>query len=84
MPMDKDNQGALFRNKKKETERHPDHTGQATVDGVEYWISAWVNTSKKTDERYFSLRFKRKDQDSYSSQPARTEEPGEVVDDIPF
>ena len=83
MPTDKDNQGALFRNKKKETERHPDHTGQATIDGVEYWISAWVNTSKNSGERYFSMRFKRKDEDVHSRPPVAAET-SDYSDDIPF
>jgi len=38
----KDLSGVLFKNDRKETERHPDYTGNMTVKGVDYWLSAWV------------------------------------------
>jgi hypothetical protein len=37
----KDNQGAIWGNKKKKKDTHPDFTGQAVIGGVEYWVSAW-------------------------------------------
>ena len=37
-----DNSGAIFINDKKEREGHPDRTGQATIDGVDYWVSGWI------------------------------------------
>jgi uncharacterized protein (DUF736 family) len=51
----KPNSGALFRNKKKETDKHPDYTGSISVDGKDYWLSAWINTSKAGD-KYMALR----------------------------
>jgi len=42
----KENEGCLFRNKKKERESQPDYSGQAMIGGVEYWISGWVNVSQ--------------------------------------
>ena len=36
-----DNRGAVWRNEKKTTEKHPDFTGKATIDGVDYYVSAW-------------------------------------------
>jgi uncharacterized protein (DUF736 family) len=51
---DNTNRGALFRNTKKETEQHPDHTGSLNVGGVDYWISGWVRESK-SGQKYFSL-----------------------------
>ena len=36
-----DNRGAIWRNEKKATDRHPDFTGKATIDGVDYYVSAW-------------------------------------------
>jgi hypothetical protein len=37
----KENRGAVWRNEKKATDRHPDFTGKATIDGVDYYVSAW-------------------------------------------
>jgi hypothetical protein len=37
----KENRGAVWRNEKKTTDRHPDFTGKATIDGVDYYVSAW-------------------------------------------
>lgn len=73
----KDNSGALFRNDKKETDKHPDYTGSAMIDGSEYFLSAWLNESKH-GVKYMSLSFKDKD---YSGQPAKKEV---FSDDIPF
>ena len=42
----KDNSGVLFKNDKKETEKHPDYKGNITVDGKDYWLSAWVKEGK--------------------------------------
>jgi len=46
MTYDNTNSGALFRNDKK-SEKHPDYRGDINVNGVDYWISAWLKTSKK-------------------------------------
>jgi len=42
----KDNSGVLFKNDKKETEKHPHYKGNITVDGKDYWLSAWVKEGK--------------------------------------
>lgn len=83
----RDNSGALFRNDRKETEEHPDHTGQATVAGIDYWISAWVNEGG--GKKYFRLLFKRKDQPrrappQNNRQPASRGTPIDMDDEIPF
>jgi len=41
-----DNSGALFRNDRKETDKQPDYTGEARIEGVEYRLSAWLNEAK--------------------------------------
>lgn len=56
----KENTGSLFRNNRKESERHPDHNGSVRIDGHDYWISAWIKEAKD-GQKYFSLAFKRKD-----------------------
>jgi hypothetical protein len=39
--MEKDNRGAIWGNTRKQKDTHPDFTGNAMVDGVEYKIAAW-------------------------------------------
>ena len=50
-----DNSGSLFANKKKETDRHPDRTGSAKIDGVEYWVSGWVKQDATEAATWFKL-----------------------------
>jgi hypothetical protein len=59
MTHDHKNQGVLFRNHRKEADRHADYTGSANIDGLAFWINAWCNESK-AGVKYLSLRFKPK------------------------
>ena len=36
------NSGILFKNTRRETERHPDYTGAINLNGTEFSLSAWV------------------------------------------
>lgn len=47
MTYDNTNSGALFRNEKKASEKHPDYRGDINVGGKDFWISGWIKTSKK-------------------------------------
>lgn len=59
---DNSNRGALFKNKKKEDgDKRPNYTGSLNVGGTDYWISAWLETSK-AGERFMSLAVQTKDQ----------------------
>jgi len=51
---DNTNSGALFKNKDKKTDNHPDYRGSINVDGQEFWISSWLKTAK-SGEKYMSL-----------------------------
>jgi hypothetical protein len=84
----KNMEGALFKNQRRETDNHPNAQGSATIDGVKYWISAWTNTIRSGDnagDKYQKLTFKRADdQPARGAAPARQEAPPPDDDDIPF
>lgn len=81
MTAKKDNSGALFKNDKRDSDLHPHAKGSALIDGVEYWISAWTNTSPD-GVKYQSLKFKRKD--AGQEQKPNAPEPKTAPDDVPF
>lgn len=73
----RDNSGTLGVNTRKEKDTHPGYTGQARINGVDYWISAWVKQGQSG--KFFSLAFKPKEQ-RQQQQPANDFQD----DDIPF
>lgn len=79
----KNNTGSLFANDRKETENHPDYTGQALIAGTDYWLSAWKKKSQG-GKTYLSFSFKAK-QDGGDTRAAA---PASAYDDddesIPF
>ena len=48
------NRGTLFKNSGKEAATHPDYKGSINIGGNDFWLSAWVSTSKPGD-KYLSL-----------------------------
>ena len=79
---DNTNRGSLFKNTKKEEDRHPDYNGSINVEGTEYWLNAWIKESKKDGTKFFSLSIKEK-QDSPRQSFAPTRKT-KVDDDLPF
>ena len=64
MPKQFDNEkkGVLFKNEgDKKKENGPDYSGTATIEGTEYFMDAWINTSD-SGRKYMSFRFKAKQQ----------------------
>jgi len=67
MSYDNTNTGILTRNiERDETRKQPQYRGSMNVDGVEYWISAWVQEgkpgSKLEGQKYFSMKLEPKPQ----------------------
>ena len=58
---DNNNTGALFPNKNKKEDKHPDYTGKALITpdmvGKEIQIAGWINTAKSNGEKYLGLVF---------------------------
>jgi len=56
---DNTNRGVLFKNDKKEKDTEADYRGNINVGGQEYWLNAWIKTSKKGG-KFMSLSVKPK------------------------
>lgn len=85
----KDNSGSLFKNDKRENDKHPHMNGSCVIDGVEYWISAWTKPTKDGAGRWQSLAFKKKEprrpEPRQESRPhARGSRFDDQNDDVPF
>ena len=80
--MSNDNSGAIFVNDRKTQDNHPDRTGTATINGVEYWVSGWLK--KKGDKPYMSLSFKPKEAKNQApAKPAAAPAPASADFDEP-
>lgn len=88
MNQQRDNSGVLFKNDRKTQDNHPDYNGSALIDGVDYWMSAWLKDGQKG--KFMSFAFKPKD--DQARQPAPRQAPArrparrdqDDMDDIPF
>ena len=84
MEYDNTNRGVLFRNDKKDTEKHPDFTGSMDVGGVDHYLSAWVKESKQ-GKKFFSLSITPKNEVATPAiQKAKQIVEEDFEDDIPF
>jgi hypothetical protein len=76
MAYDKTNTGILSKNDRKEKDSHPDHKGQLNVNGVEYWLSAWIKERNDGSGKFFSLSVTPKEaQTQRQPPPARSAPP---------
>lgn len=75
----RDNSGSLFKNDKKTEPKHADYKGDATINGQQMWISAWIKDGSRG--KFMSLSFTPKDSSGGNRQGGR--KPVEDKD-VPF
>lgn len=77
----RDMSGSLFKNDKRQNDKQPEYKGDCLIDGVAYWISAWVKDGK--NGKFFSFAFKPKEQGGGNKKPSPNYQP-DTQDDVPF
>jgi hypothetical protein len=76
---DNTNRGALFKNKDRQNDKQPEYKGSINIQGVEYWLSAWVKDGKSG--KFFSLSVQPKEKQAPKPAPQAHDD---MDDDIPF
>lgn len=71
--------GVLFKNDQKGNPKAPLYRGSCVINNVDMNISAWIQTSKKTGDKFMSLKFESKGEGRLS----RTGEPQRTPDKSP-
>lgn len=76
---DDTNRGVLFKNHKKETEKHPDYTGRINVNGTDWRLAAWLKEGK--NGKFLSLSVS---EQTEKREPASSNTPIDLDDEVPF
>ena len=84
---DDTNRWILFKNERKENDKHADYSGTLNVDGREFWINGWVREGAKG--KFFSGSIKAKESLREAAAPKQTVTSGKYDplddgDSIPF
>jgi len=77
--------GVLFKNDKGDNEKRPDYKGSAEIEGVHYWVSAWIRDGAKG--KFMSMKYEKKEQQAAASKPAHRAAATQAAafeDDCPF
>lgn len=83
---DNTNRGAIWPARERKSDKHPHFKGEANIEGVEYWVSAWKKQEgdpAKAPSLKFS--FQRKD-DAHKEgvKKAKQAAASELDSDLPF
>ena len=81
MEYDNTNRVSLFKNDRQDDAKFPDYKGSVNVEGVEYWLSAWIKLSKD-GQKFMSLSIKNKNADASLNKPKKAKE--QFDDSMPF
>jgi len=74
----KEGSGALFKNTRKESENHPDYTGNCVIGGKVMRLAAWIKEGKQW--KFMSISIKPDEQKKPT--PAPRDDPFDA--DVPF
>ena len=81
---DNTNRGALFKNDRKEAgDKKPEYTGSLNVEGVEFFLDAWLKKSA-AGVSFMSVSVKHKDKQTQAAPQRKAPEPMEMDADMPF
>ena len=91
MEYDNTNRGVLFKNDRKvEGDKKPEYTGSLNVDGVDFFLDAWLKVGK-SGAKFMSVSVKRKDKqpDQQAQRPVTKAAPvssgfDDMDSDLPF
>ena len=79
---DNTNRGVLFKNDRKvEGDKKPEYTGSLNVDGVEFFLDAWLKVGK-SGAKFMSVSVKRKDKQTAATPAAKPTPAGSGFDDF--
>ena len=86
---DNTNRGSIWKNDKRESDKHPTHTGSINIDGKEYWLNGWVrakDANEKAPAMSFSVRAKDGGNGTTQRQDHKPNEQdiNDIESDIPF
>lgn len=79
----KENTGALFRNKDAKSDKSPSHSGTLNVEGTIFRLSAWVKETK-SGEKYFSLAVSMAERQPEQEDRRKQDEADLDSDFVPF
>jgi len=76
----KDNSGVLFKSDKRDNDRAPHYKGNITVNGQDFWLSAWIKEGK--GGKFMGLALSPKEQQAKPSE--RSKATNFDDEDLPF
>lgn len=79
----KENTFALRKNTKPKTEKSPPYLGSVNVNGVEYWLSGFINENED-GSKYFGGFVNAKDAAQAPAKPVLSNSEVLEGDDLPF
>ena len=84
---DNTNRGQIWKNDRKETDKHPDFRGSLNVNGQEFWVSAWKR-KPDANPKAPALSFSVQPKEQQSQQPQQNfqapQQNNDLDGDIPF
>lgn len=80
----RDNSGAVFKVRDKKKETFPDYEGTCTINGVEYYMNAWLKDGAKGKFMSFSFKPKKLPAEQTKQPAFEDRKADDFADQIPF